>query len=137
MHDHRAEIVRWVFESMRPFNIVKDCGFNCLMKMGRPAQYIPSPSTVSCDVKMVFKKSRKWIAKILQEYEGALSFATEVWTSPNHKAFVAVTVHLEINGTPLCMLLDLVEVARSHSGANLAAAFTKILDDFGIADKVS
>jgi hypothetical protein len=86
---------------------------------------------------MVFKKSRKRIAKILQEYEGALSFATDAWTSPNHKAFVAVTVHLEINGTPLCMLLDLVEVARSHSGANLAAAFTKILDDFGIADKVS
>jgi hypothetical protein len=35
------------------------------------------------------------------------------------------------------MLLDLVEVAESHSGSNLALAFAKILDDFGIADKVS
>ena len=35
------------------------------------------------------------------------------------------------------MLLDLVEVAKSHSGFNLAAAFAKILDDFGISDKVS
>jgi len=35
------------------------------------------------------------------------------------------------------MLLDIVEVARSHSGLNLAAAFTKILDDFGISNKVS
>jgi hypothetical protein len=35
------------------------------------------------------------------------------------------------------MLLDLVEVAKSHSGLNLAAAFAKVLDDFGISDKVS
>jgi hypothetical protein len=34
------------------------------------------------------------------------------------------------------MLLDIVEVARSHSGLNLAAAFAKVLDDFGISDKV-
>ena len=34
------------------------------------------------------------------------------------------------------MLLDIVEVARSHSGVNLAAAFAKILEDFGISDKV-
>jgi len=35
------------------------------------------------------------------------------------------------------MLLDLVEVAESHSSLNLALAFTKILNDFGIADKVN
>jgi hypothetical protein len=35
------------------------------------------------------------------------------------------------------MLLDIVELARSHSGFNLAAAFAKILEDFGISDKVS
>lgn len=34
------------------------------------------------------------------------------------------------------MLLDIVEVAKSHSGLNLAAAFAKILEDFGISDKV-
>ena len=34
------------------------------------------------------------------------------------------------------MLLDIVEVAHSHSGLNLAAAFANILDEFGISDKV-
>ena len=37
----------------------------------------------------------------------------------------------------MSLLLDLVEVAQSHSGVNLASAFAKILGDFGIADKVS
>ena len=50
---------------------------------------------------------------------------------------MAVTVHFELKGVPVLMLLDLVEVARSHSGLNLAAAFATVLDDFGIADKVS
>jgi hypothetical protein len=35
------------------------------------------------------------------------------------------------------MLLDLVEVPRSHSGVNLAEAFANVLKDFGIEDKVS
>jgi hypothetical protein len=66
-----------------------------------------------------------------------LSYATDAWTSPNHKAYVAVSVHFEKDGVPVSMLLDIVEVARSHSGLNLAAAFAKILDDFGISDKAS
>ena len=132
-----AEIVRWVSESIRPFEIVQDRGFQALMKTGRPEYYIPSSRTVSRDVKQVFVRACKRIAKMLQDHEGALSFGTDAWTSPNHKALIAVTVHFEIDGVPFCLLLDLVEVAKSHSGVNLAAAFAKVLNDFGISDKVS
>jgi hypothetical protein len=62
----RAEIVRWVSESLRPFKIVEDRGFQSLMKTGRPEYYIPSASTVSRDVKLVFAKTRERIAKMLQ-----------------------------------------------------------------------
>jgi hypothetical protein len=66
MRPTRAEIVRWVAESKRPFKIVKDRGFQSLMKTGRPGYHIPSPDTVSRDVKMVFVNVRKRIAKMLQ-----------------------------------------------------------------------
>jgi hypothetical protein len=72
-----------------------------------------------------------------QEYSGALNFATDAWTSPNHKAYIAITFHFEHEGTPILMLLDLVEVAKSHSGVNLAETFVKVLGEFGIDDKVS
>jgi hypothetical protein len=72
-----------------------------------------------------------------QEYEGCLNFATDAWTSPNHKAYVAVTVHLEHAGKPFSMVLDIVEVAASHTGSNLAQVFVSILKDFGISNKVS
>jgi hypothetical protein len=57
--------------------------------------------------------------------------------SPNHKAYVAVSVHLAQGGVAVSMLLNIIEVAKSHSGLNLAAAFAKILEDFGISNKVS
>lgn len=53
-------------ESLRPFKIVEDCGFKSLMKTGRPEYYIPSASTVSRDVRLVFSRTRDHIAKMLQ-----------------------------------------------------------------------
>jgi len=77
------------------------------------------------------------ITRLQKEHDGKLNFATDCWTSPNHQAFVAVTVHLEIQGKPICIVLDVVKVAMSHSGITLATEFAKILEDFGISDKVS
>jgi hypothetical protein len=120
-----------VSENLRPFTIVEDQGFKSLMKTGRPEYYIPSKSTVSRDVRLVFANVRKYMAKMMQvsryytqnltatilnimpqEYEGNLNFATDAWTSPNHKSFVAVSVHFEHKGKPMCMILDVVEVAK-------------------------
>jgi hypothetical protein len=62
----RTELVRWVSESNRPFNIVEDRAFQCLMRTGRPGYYLPSPSTISRDVRQVFARTRTRISKILQ-----------------------------------------------------------------------
>ena len=62
----RVEIVRWVAESLRPFSIVEDRGFQSLMKTSRPAYYIPSRWTVSRDVRLVFARTQSHIAKMLQ-----------------------------------------------------------------------
>jgi hypothetical protein len=72
----------------------------------------------------------------IKKYDGRLNFATDAWTSPNQRAYVAITVHLEHQGEPISLLLDIVEVAKSHTGTNLAAAFAKILNEYGISDKV-
>ena len=65
---NRAEIVRWVAESKRPFQIVNDRAFQSLMKTGRPGYRIPSAETVSRDVKQVFIRVRARIAKMLQVF---------------------------------------------------------------------
>ena len=137
---------------MRSFRIVEDPAFHRLMKTGRPQTCIPSSRTVARDVHVVFKRVKERIAKMLQvnfqailseitltvsqEYDACLNFATDAWSSPNNRAFVAQTVHFEQNGIPTSFLLDIIEVAASHSGKTLANAFAKILEDFGISEKV-
>ncbi|RDX45216.1 hypothetical protein OH76DRAFT_1305229, partial [Lentinus brumalis] len=107
----------------RPYEMVKDRAFLTLMKTGRPEYKIPSPSTVSRDVRRVFAKCRPRIARMLRDYDYELNFTFDAWTSPNHKALLAFAVHLQHNGQPLTFILDVIEVAESHTGEALAEAF--------------
>lgn len=61
-----AHIARWCAESNRPLNIVKDRQFQELMMAGRPSTSIPSPKTVSRDIKLAFERSRQRIDKIMK-----------------------------------------------------------------------
>ncbi|OJT07830.1 hypothetical protein TRAPUB_1276 [Trametes pubescens] len=124
------------FHGLRPFKIVEDRALLSLLKTGRPGYFVPSPSTVLRDLKVVFARSRNRIAKLLQEYEGDLHFASDEWSTPNHRAFMAITVHFVLDGKPMCLLLDFIEVAWVHSGENLASTFTDVLKEFGIAEKM-
>ena len=61
-----AEIMCWVAENLRPYQFVSDRAFQCLMKTGQPGYYLSHPSTISCDVKVMFAGTRKRITKMLQ-----------------------------------------------------------------------
>ncbi|KAH9045980.1 hypothetical protein EDB84DRAFT_1265619, partial [Lactarius hengduanensis] len=106
----RAHIAKWCAESSRPLSIVNDREFKVLMKAGRPGTTIPSQKTVSRDIQAAFDKCRLRVDRILKGHSGKINFATDAWTSPNHRAFVAWTVHLHDAGHVLVFLLDIVEV---------------------------
>jgi len=105
-----ARIVKWVTENNRPANIIKDCELRELLTAGHPHIELPSPDTISRDIKASFNKCRERIATLLCDHPGRVHFATDAWTSPNHRAFVAWTVHLEYEGTMLMFLLNIIEV---------------------------
>ena len=84
-----------------------------------------------------------------------MNFTTDAWTSPNHRALIAFSVHLEHKGKSLTMPLDVVEVAKvcslltiecsdaqaltrtqSHTGLEMATVFAAMLEDFSLTDKV-
>ncbi|KAF8731042.1 hypothetical protein AX14_005280 [Amanita brunnescens Koide BX004] len=132
----KVEIVRWVCIRVWPFDVVGDEEFHFLMKLGWVDMYIPSPSTVSQDVQLVFIKTCQRIANMLNAYAGHLSFTTDAWTLPNHRAYVAVSVHLEKKGVPFLTILDIIKVAELHSGANLATALKRVFEEFKISEKL-
>ena len=64
-----AEIICWIAENKRPFQIINDHAFQSLMKMGCPGYHIPSAETVSHDMKKVFVNLWNRIAKMLRVFE--------------------------------------------------------------------
>jgi hypothetical protein len=118
----RAHIVKWITESNRPTAIINDRELRTLLTAGRPKLELPSAYTVRHD--------------ILQNHPGRLHFATDTWTSPNHQAICAWTVHLEHDGQPLSFLLDIIDIPESHTGATLAREFQDMLVRFGIENKI-
>ncbi|KIM53944.1 hypothetical protein SCLCIDRAFT_31494 [Scleroderma citrinum Foug A] len=72
---------------------------------------------------------------MLKNYDGKLNFTTDAWTSPNHWAFIAFCIHMEHEGKPLTMPLDIIEVAKSHTGVEMASVFATMLEDFRLTDK--
>ncbi|KAG6807073.1 hypothetical protein H0H92_008924, partial [Tricholoma furcatifolium] len=132
----RVRIALWCAESSRPMKIVRDCQFTMLILAGRPTTTIPSPTTVSRDIKAAFEACRSQIDNILWKHEGHVHFATDAWTLPNHRAMVAWTVHLHHEGNILVFLLDILEVPESHTGVTLVTAFHQMLLKHGLENKI-
>ena len=49
---------------------------------------------------------------------------------------MAITIHLLCDGKPLQMVLDVIELAKAHTGRNMAKAVANTLKEFGITRKV-
>ncbi|KAF9060305.1 hypothetical protein BDP27DRAFT_1237027, partial [Rhodocollybia butyracea] len=88
-----------------------------LMLAGRPQAVLPGRHTVVCDIKKSFERCEQRINTLLQVlmyFIGRLSFATDAWTSPNHRAMAAWTVHLQHKGSPRLHLCFCWMCSRSH-----------------------
>ncbi|KAF7799848.1 hypothetical protein EIP86_011090 [Pleurotus ostreatoroseus] len=75
---------------------------------------------------------------MLQDNVDELQFATDNWTSPNHRAYMALVVFFnedDLSNETTAALVDVVEVAESHKGRTLAEVFSTVLEEFGISDK--
>ena len=107
-----------------------------LLTTGHNHLKVPSPNTVQCNVKADYVKCCERTSKLLQEHLGLVHFVTDAWTSTNHHACVAWTVHFEHNRAMLAFLLDIVELLESHTGVALAKAFQQMLETFGLQDRV-
>ncbi|KAI0245489.1 hypothetical protein BJV78DRAFT_1138365, partial [Lactifluus subvellereus] len=117
-----AHIVRWITANNHPLNIINDRELRRLLTAGQLNAILPSPDTISQDISAAFEKCQDRIAKLLQEYNGRLHFATDAWTSLNHCAFAAWTVHLSHGGEMLSFLLDINELSEVHHFGALSVA---------------
>lgn len=128
--------MRWVVESNRPFRIVDDRELKTLVLSGRTHLQLPSRWTVAEDIRHCFGSMRNRIRDILRKQESCFHIALDCWTSPNHRAFMAITIHFEFRGQMLEFLLDFIELPVSHTGKNMARYLTAVLHRYEVQHKI-
>lgn len=99
----------WVARRHRPFQIVQDPELIAIFRMLFAKVEIPSPSTISRDVREIFGLARSHVAKVLQDYPGRLHLGFDGWTSPNVLSFLGVTVHRVVDGKVVYFILDFIK----------------------------
>jgi len=75
-----VRIIKWVTENNRPVNIVKDHELHELLTAGRPEIMLPSPDTISHDIKASFNKCQERITTLPCDHPGWVHFSTDAWT---------------------------------------------------------
>ena len=96
--NYRVHIARWCAESNCAAKIVTDCQFDILMKAGHPGTSLPSPMTVSCDIKATFEKCCKHIDNILKvhllPHHWLLTYAALFRPCPFHNRCIDISKSL-------------------------------------------
>ncbi|CAG8807308.1 37709_t:CDS:2, partial [Gigaspora margarita] len=69
--------------------------------------------------------------------ESKISFTSDLWMSPNNKAFISVTAHyVDENWALKETVVDFGLINGRHTGINIANGFFKVLNDYGIMMKL-
>jgi hypothetical protein len=121
------KLALWVVRRNRPFAIVADAELIEILTDLNNKVIVPSPTTLSRDVREIFNMSRLKVASILQvcffrtfksisleltfmqSYPGRLHLCVDGWTSPNVIAFLGATVHWVVDGRMQSLILDFIK----------------------------
>ncbi|CAG8748884.1 5528_t:CDS:1, partial [Dentiscutata heterogama] len=73
---------------------------------------------------------------ILATLNSEISFISDIWTSPNNKAFVSATAHyIDENWAFKETIINFGLISRRHNENNIANRFFKVLKDYKITSK--
>lgn len=99
--------------------------------------FIDSHSTVPKLIHNAFVQDKGLLKERLQRALSKIHFSVDCWSSPNRKNFQAICSHfVDESGILRKALLALPYHPNGHGGEFQAIEFSKVVDDFDIADQI-
>lgn len=130
------KLISWDFQ---PFTVVEDKGFKNLMQVCVPLYKIPSRKYFSNTLlPALFEEKRGILKHQLEQDALSVCLTTDSWTSPVNDSYTAVTVHyIDENFVMKSYLLECAEANESHTSQYLAAEIRRVVEEWGLSQKVS
>lgn len=78
-----------------PFSLVEHPAFHSLLKLCNPSTegMQVKQKAIATQTHKIFEQTQEWIKDVELKRSDYVSVTTDAWTSPNNKAFMAITVH--------------------------------------------
>ena len=123
-------LAEMIIVNCQPFSIVKDVGFNKLMKCLKPNYKLPSRKFFKEKMISTIHKSVLYKVQTLVDNAYNISFTTDIWTNVSNHSFISVTGHcIDKNFTSSTVVCRVVPFDESHTAAIIAT----LLSGYNIA----
>lgn len=133
---YKEHLVKLFATTSLPCRMVKEKAFAEYGKYlcsNNPICKNPSPPTLAKWIDDEFQKSEQELIHVLQNNPGKISFILDCWTSSTQKPFQGVIASWINQNWKLCHTpVDLTLLQGSHTGHNLAASFSGVLEKCGL-----
>lgn len=128
------------------FSLPEEDYFKTFCSILNPSFRLVKSNTIRADIFKVYNSKKKVLVHYFDNLRSLVSATTDMWTSGNNKAMMAVTVswldeefHMKevtLGFRELCVD-PLNESEIEHSGLNIAKCFYSVLKEYHLEDKVS
>ncbi|XP_035989501.1 zinc finger BED domain-containing protein 1 [Fundulus heteroclitus] len=126
-----------IVKDTQPFTIVDDVGFRTFVSKLDPNYVLPTRQALKAMVEAKYESAKEH-AKAKVEKVAAVSLTSDMWTSINMDAYLAVTCHfVEENEKLSSVLLGVQAFPQSHTAENIACVKASLMEEWGISGKVT
>ncbi|XP_016103368.1 zinc finger BED domain-containing protein 4-like isoform X2 [Sinocyclocheilus grahami] len=130
-------LVTMIVKDTQPFSIVEDVGFRDFVQKLDPSYVLPTRQAVKAMVEAKYAESKEK-AKADVKKVTAVSLTSDLWTSINMGAYLAVACHFVDSNTCLnSVLLGVLKFPQAHTAENLAHLKASLMEEWGITNHVT
>lgn len=131
----RKLIVEWIVERRHAFNETQSPALHKIFEYLNPksADSLKTRNTVKADTDKYFAVAKATIKERLSQARSRIHISYDLWSSPNHKAMIAIVAHWTAEDYKVkAALLAIKEVHGGHTGRNIASVVFPLLKEYDI-----
>lgn len=126
-------IVEWIVERRHSFNETESEALHKIFEYLDPRSMnaLMSKKTTCSDINKYFETAKATIKERLSLARSRIHISYDLWTSPNHKAMIAILAHWTAEDYKVkSALLAIREVHGEHSGENIADVVYPVMKEY-------
>ena len=134
----RKLIVEWIVQRRHSFNETESEALHKIFEYldPRSTTALMSARTIGRDITKYFETAKATMKERLSLARSRIHISYDLWTSPNHKAMIAIVTHWTMEDYEVkSALLAIREVHGEHTGLNIADVVYPVMKEYNIHDR--